>query len=198
VCWIQYYSRGRKIWESTDTAELGEAKDLLKKREGEAVDKAPATGRKVKMPDQLQDLENDYKINGYCSLMDLERRLNLHTLPLFGKRKAPAIEAAEIRIFASLRLERGTTKNDEARIFSFTRELQEIRQGQKAKADELAKKKGRVWAYVFNRHGQRIKGCKSSWTTAREAAGVRKTSFTISEGPQSETLSGLSSLKEWL
>jgi hypothetical protein len=33
--WIQYYSNGRKIRESTETADFGDAKALLKKKEGE-------------------------------------------------------------------------------------------------------------------------------------------------------------------
>ena len=87
VWWIQYYSRGRKIRESTESADYGEAKDRLKKREGEAVDnQVPTVSRKIILPDLLQDLVNDYKINGYRSLKDLERRLNLHIIPFFGKR----------------------------------------------------------------------------------------------------------------
>jgi integrase len=275
VWWIQYYAHGRKIRESAETADLGEAKDLLKKREGVAVDQAPTVSRKITMQDLLQDLVNDYKINGYRSLVDLERRLNLHILPFFGKRKAAAIDTAEIRRFINqrqdngaanaeinremtamkraytlgiqagkvaikpyfpmlkesspragffehdqldaiirkleaeprakhltpivkfayitgwrksevlglqwpqvdfqagiIRLEPGTTKNDEARIFPFTSELREILEGQRAKADELAKKKGRICPYVFNRHGKQIKDFKSSWTTARESAGI--------------------------
>lgn len=36
VWWIQYYSHGRKIRESTDTSDLADAKEYLKKQEGEA------------------------------------------------------------------------------------------------------------------------------------------------------------------
>jgi integrase len=274
--WIQYYSRGRKIRESTESADYGDAKDRLKKREGEAVDnQAPKVSRKVTLQDLLDDLVNDYRINGYRSLSDLERRLNLHILPYFGKWKATAIDTAEIRRFINhrqeqeasnaeinremtamkraytlgiqsgkvankpyfpmlkesspragffereqlnsiifkleaeprakhlkpivefayitgwrkseilslqwrqvdfeagiVRLEPGTTKNDEARIFPFTRELRVILERQKAKADELARKKSRICPWVFNRHGKRIKDFKSSWTTARESAGI--------------------------
>jgi hypothetical protein len=34
--WVQYYSRGRKIREATDTADLAEAKDILKQKERDA------------------------------------------------------------------------------------------------------------------------------------------------------------------
>jgi integrase len=69
------------------------------------------------------------------------------------------------------RLEPGTTKNDEARIFRFTKELRIVLESQKAKADAL-RKDGIICPWVFRRKGKPIRECKRSWKSACKAAGV--------------------------
>lgn len=70
-----------------------------------------------------------------------------------------------------VRLEPGTTKNDQAREFPFTAELRALLEFQKAKADAL-KRKGIICPYVFHRNGKTIKEFRRSWTKACMAAGV--------------------------
>jgi integrase len=70
-----------------------------------------------------------------------------------------------------VRLEPGTTKNDEGREFPFTAELRALLGTQKAKADAL-KKKGIICPYVFNRKGKPIKEFRRTWKRACKAAGI--------------------------
>jgi integrase len=70
-----------------------------------------------------------------------------------------------------VRLEPGTTKNDEARICPFTRELRAVLEGQKARADAL-KKRGIICPWVFHRSGKPIKEFRRTWISACKAAGV--------------------------
>jgi hypothetical protein len=46
---------------------------------------------------------NDYKVNGKRSLDDLEMRLELHVLPVFGSRRASSITTADINRFVLAR-----------------------------------------------------------------------------------------------
>ena len=70
-----------------------------------------------------------------------------------------------------VRLEPGTTKNDEGRQFPFTAELRQLLEDQKAKTDAL-KKKGIICPWVFQRKGEPIKEFRRTWKSACIAAGV--------------------------
>jgi integrase len=96
--WIQYYSRGRKIREATDTVDLGEAKDILKQKEGEATKgrTTKSMERKVLFPELAALVEKDYELNGYRSSADIELRHRLHIIPFFGKMKAARINESDI------------------------------------------------------------------------------------------------------
>ncbi len=90
IWWIKYYSRGRMIREGTETTDYELAKDFLKKREGEAVDKSPAhvISRRITFAESAQDELDDYVINGRGTIKDLQTRLEIHILPFFGKSRA--------------------------------------------------------------------------------------------------------------
>jgi integrase len=277
VWWIQYYSHGRKIRESTDTADFGEAKTILKKREGEATSSRPSIGteRRIKFKD-LAELEiNDYRKNKFHSIKDLQTRFDKHVLPFFGEIKAITIGPADInryivkrqqekaangtinreltsiiRAFSlgveyrlipfspkidilkennvrqgfferaqldaviprlrphnqnparfayitgwrkqevltmrwpqvdfkagNVRLEAGTTKNKEARVFPLTSDLRAILEEQRVKADRL-KTRGQIvpWVFFHERpgplHGKRIGDFRKNWDSACTDAGV--------------------------
>jgi len=76
----------------------------------------------------------------------------------------------------TVRLEPGTTKNREARVFPFTDELRAILGGQRAKAEAL-KKEGIITPYVFfvetqGRRGRPIGDFKRNWNSACLKAGL--------------------------
>jgi integrase len=70
-----------------------------------------------------------------------------------------------------VRLEPGTTKNDEARVFPLTEELRAVLEAQRAKAEAL-KKEGVICPWVFHRKGKPIRYFRRSWKSACKAAGV--------------------------
>jgi len=77
-----------------------------------------------------------------------------------------------------VRLDPGTTKNGEGRVFPVTRELRQVLERQQATAEALKRDRGIIARYVFcftigNKAGQRISeaGFIYQWWKARDAAG---------------------------
>ena len=81
----------------------------------------------------------------------------------------------------TVRLDAGTTKNGEGRVFPMTVGLRELLQFQKDEADRL-KKTGVIVRYVFHRNGEKIRSFRRVWATACKAAGCPGRIRTISEG----------------
>lgn len=71
-----------------------------------------------------------------------------------------------------VRLEPGTTKNDEGRVFPFTAEPRQLLEAQRAKTDRFQKEKGIICPWGFHRKGQPIREFKRAWKTACKKAGV--------------------------
>lgn len=77
-----------------------------------------------------------------------------------------------------VRLDPGTTKNDDARVFPFTTELRAVLEDSRAAADRLQREENIITPYVFfyakgKKAGQRIteSGFNKAWRKARVAAG---------------------------
>lgn len=70
-----------------------------------------------------------------------------------------------------VRLEPGTTKNDEGRMFAFTEKLRAVLEQQWAKREAL-KKLGHICPWIFHRNGKPIREFRRSWKTACLLAGV--------------------------
>ncbi|MFQ5830901.1 MAG: tyrosine-type recombinase/integrase [Candidatus Methylomirabilia bacterium] len=71
----------------------------------------------------------------------------------------------------TVRLEPGTTKNDEGRTFFMTPELRATLEAQRARTEAL-QRKGRIIPWVFHRNGKPIKDFRGAWKTACKKAGV--------------------------
>jgi integrase len=69
-------------------------------------------------------------------------------------------------------LDPGTTKNDEGRVFPFTKELRQLLESQRADTDRLQRQRGIVCPWVFHRDGQPIKSYDGAWQSACTASGV--------------------------
>ena len=69
-----------------------------------------------------------------------------------------------------VRLDAGTTKNDEGRVFPFTAELRAVLEEQCTAADALARA-GVICPWVFHRDGKRIRRFEKVWKPACRAAG---------------------------
>jgi integrase len=111
---IRYYRNGQRIEESTGYTRYDEARDLLKKREGAVADGVPLSARSTRLTfdDAVADVVTDYTINGKRSQPDLERRIKLHLLPVFGGRTLNSITAADLRTFAAARLKAGAANGE--------------------------------------------------------------------------------------
>jgi integrase len=72
----------------------------------------------------------------------------------------------------TVRLEPGTTRNGEGRMFPFTPELRALLEGQRQRIAIVQSKAGRIIPNVFHRDGEPIKSFRGAWATALEAAGV--------------------------
>jgi integrase len=74
----------------------------------------------------------------------------------------------------TVRLEPGTTKNEEGRLFPFAvlHQLAEVLQEQRLRTNEMQSKKERLIPWVFHRNGRPIKDFRKAWKLACEAAGI--------------------------
>jgi integrase len=74
----------------------------------------------------------------------------------------------------TVRLEPGTTKNDEGRMFPFGEfpELHELLVRQRAATEALQRASGRIVPHVFHRRGGPIRGFRRAWVAACRRAGV--------------------------
>ena len=73
----------------------------------------------------------------------------------------------------TVRLEPGTTKNDEARVFIMNSELREALKAQRAFSEQVQKEQGCIVPWVFHRaDGTQVKGIRKAWATACKKAGV--------------------------
>jgi integrase len=119
IWWIRYYRNGRRHEESSHSTKKGAAVDLLKLREGDVAKGIPITAKvgQLRVEEALVAVVNDYKVNGKRSLVDVERRINLHLEPHFGGRRIAAITSDDVVAYTAKRLESG------ARPPSVNREL---------------------------------------------------------------------------
>ncbi len=104
---VRYYSDGKRQHEPFETVEAAEirVKEIeLSKKKGISVDSKPST---IKFGELAKAVVNDYRVNEYSSVDDIECRFRLHLEPYFGKRKAISITAANITAYILERKEEG-------------------------------------------------------------------------------------------
>ncbi len=71
----------------------------------------------------------------------------------------------------TVRLDPGTTKSGEGRVFPMTLELRALLEAQRVHTDAVQRKEGVIIAHVFHRKGRQIKTFRRAWKTACAAAG---------------------------
>jgi integrase len=111
IWWIKYYRNGRMMRESSRSNREADAKRILAMREGDIARGIPVTPRlmRVTVFELLEDVKNDYRVNGKRSYPDLEYRCRLYLEPFFGNRRASAVTTAEVRNFVSERQGQGAS-----------------------------------------------------------------------------------------
>ena len=99
-------------------------------------------------------------------------RIDSEILPLEWRRvDATERLSPDQEIPGTIRLDPGTTKNDEGRVFPFTGELRDVLEAQRRITDTLNREQGRICPWVFHRDGKRIKSFIKRWRAACLAAG---------------------------
>jgi len=135
VWWASFYANGQRVFESTQTRDRGQAKNYLKRREGEVGKDVPIVRgqQTVKFQQLADDLLNDQQANGLRSRVGTGIHLRLHILPALGHMKASAITPIEIRAYVARRQGEGAANA------TVNRELAAIR-----RAFSLALEAGRI------------------------------------------------------
>ncbi len=70
-----------------------------------------------------------------------------------------------------VRLDAGTTKNGDGRVFPMTERLRVLLQEQRDYTDAFGREKGRICRWVFHRDGERVKSLRKAFGTACVSAG---------------------------
>ncbi len=135
IFWIKYYRDGRPFFESSQSTKEGDAKRLLKDREGDIVKGVPITPKmgSRKFKELAEDVLTDYRINGKKSYKHTELRFRLHLIPYFGHLKASLISTSSIQKYVARRQE------EKASNGTINRELTLI-----GRAFNLAKQSGKL------------------------------------------------------
>lgn len=72
----------------------------------------------------------------------------------------------------TVRLDPGTTKNGDGRVFVMTEELRAVLAAQRAYTDSVQRERGIICPWVFHRDGERIRDFRHAWKTACMSAGL--------------------------
>src|SRR5437899_5328958 len=101
VWWIKYYQNGRGMRESSHSTKEGDARRLLKLREGDIEHGLPVDPKlnRIRFEEAAKDLKTEYAVNGRRSADELERRIRLHLAPHFGGRRLATITTADVNTF---------------------------------------------------------------------------------------------------
>ena len=119
IWWIRYYKNGKRHEESSGSEKEGDAKSLLRLREGDierGVAVTPKVGR-IRFDEAVTDVLNDYRTNRKRSLDDVERRIEKHLKPFFGNRRMASITTADIREYIASRQKETTVAR---KAYTFT------------------------------------------------------------------------------
>ncbi|MCC7177053.1 MAG: site-specific integrase [Acidobacteria bacterium] len=105
IWWIRYYRSGRRYEESSGSTKKGDARDLLRRREGAVADGIPVTPKigRIRFEEAAADVINDYRVNRKRSLDEVERRIDKHLLPYFGGRRLATITTVDVRAYVAQR-----------------------------------------------------------------------------------------------
>ena len=97
----QDYRNGRGLRESSHSTKEGDARRLLKLREGDIEHGLPVDPKlnRIRFEEAAEDLKMEYAVNGRRSADELERRIRLHLMPHFGGRRLAAIATTDINKF---------------------------------------------------------------------------------------------------
>ncbi len=108
IFWIKYYRAGKPYRESTHSNKEGDAKKILKLREGQIVENrfSGLKAEKIRFEELAEDLINDYKVNNKKSIERTERSVK-HLQTFFEGVRVIDITTDRIKIYILQRQEEG-------------------------------------------------------------------------------------------
>jgi integrase len=108
IWWIKYYREGRPFEESARTDKYDEARDKLKRIEGDVARGVPMTAKigRLRFEDAAADLVTDYRINGKRSIGHVERNVK-YLKTQFGSRRLAELTGADVRRYVEHRQKDG-------------------------------------------------------------------------------------------
>ena len=215
---VKYYRDGVPIRESSERVKEGDAKRLLRLREGEIERGVPVTPKigRLRFDEAIAGVVNDYRElailkRAFVLAIQAGKLVTRPYIPMLAEdnvRKGffehtqfeavrshlpdalrPLITFAYItgwRILSEVlplqwrhvdfkggkvRLDLGTTKNRDGRVFPLTAELRALLEAQRELTRELERERGIICPWAFHREGRRIRDFRTVWTAACEKAG---------------------------
>ncbi len=108
IWWIKYYRHGKPYRESSGSTKITDARDLLKKREGEIIEgKLPGIHfEKITFNELAEDYLTDYRINGKDTIQKAERCVK-HLKTFFDGMKAVDVSTDKIKAYIDKRMNEG-------------------------------------------------------------------------------------------
>ena len=109
IYWIKYSRGGRGYYESSGSRKHGDAKRLLRLREGAIERGLPVTPRvgRVTFEEAAAALVTDYRVNGRRSIDHVQRRVTLGLEPWFRGRRMAQITPDDVQRFVEHRQQAG-------------------------------------------------------------------------------------------
>jgi integrase len=123
--WIKYSKAGRVYRESSGSYDQREAEKLLKRRLGEVVTGkfAGLEPERIRIRELTAEVLSDYENNDRSSRGHVERRLNLHILPVLGDIRAADFGTSDLKRYIAMR------RREKASNASINRELAILKRG---------------------------------------------------------------------
>jgi integrase len=108
IWWIKYYRHGKPYRESSESTKITDARDLLKKREGEIIEgKLPGIHfEKITFNELAEDYLTDYRINGKDTIQKAERCVK-YLKTFFDGVKAVDVSTDKIKAYIDKRINEG-------------------------------------------------------------------------------------------
>ena len=105
IYWIKYSRAGRGYYESSGSRKHGDAKRLLRLREGDIERGVPVTPKvgRVTFEEAAEALVTDYRVNGRRSIDHVQRRVRLGLEPWFRGRRMAQITPDDVQRFVEHR-----------------------------------------------------------------------------------------------
>ncbi len=98
---IRYSKDGQRFEECTGSDRRKDAIELLRRKEGDIARGLPVSPKmdRLTFAEAATDVINDYRTNGKRSLAVVERKIQKHLMPFFGKRRMSTITTTDVRAY---------------------------------------------------------------------------------------------------